>query len=138
MKNLTIVRTGGQRGLNFQHSEKHGWRKSEVGTRVWGTERQAGDLKWNLVLPESLGTTEEPHTSAFSNALSGSPVLLPLSPYWSSPLCLGALLWGEVMDFPLDLTLGFLRGLAWQKNKKSHRTTGAGASKKGRHARKTQ
>lgn len=42
------------------------------------------------------------------------------------------------MDSLLGPTLGFPRGLAWQKNKKSHRTAGADASKKGGHARKTQ
>ena len=43
---------------------------------------------------------------------------------------------GSVVD-PLGLALGCRRDSAWQKNRKSHKTAGAGASKNGRHARKT-
>ena len=49
---------------------------------------------------------------------------------------LGANLLGSVVD-PLGLALGCRRDSAWQKNRKSHKTAGAGASKNGRHARKT-
>lgn len=59
-----------------------------------------------------------------------------LSPHGAHP-CLGEILLGKGMDSPLRQTLGFLRGSAWQENSGSHRTTRAGASKKGRRARKT-
>ena len=49
---------------------------------------------------------------------------------------LGANLLVSVVD-PLGLALGCQRDSAWQKNRKSYKTAGAGASKNGRHARKT-
>lgn len=44
---------------------------------------------------------------------------------------MGAILLGSVVDSPPGQTPGCLRGLTWQRNKESHKTAGAGASKKG-------
>lgn len=55
----------------------------------------------------------------------------PHSPSWGSALCTGAILLGSVVDSPPGQSAGCLRGLTWQRNEESHKTAGAGASKKG-------